>query len=207
MQHIVGRRFRVRARLITAGIAALAVVVIGGGAVAATMVGPGGGVVIAYGIAVIAVAATVIVLWRGTSRLTVGLRTLGAQHPEGVVFLARRLPPVVSDLRAFMRAKGFDAEIGDGWYLGLADYRGFSAWSPAARPQELLLMDWIEIGEVLAVETPTVGGDSRWGVTVDVRPYVVPLTVEVGYASGLVTMALDAVDTVDLVETVLTQRP
>jgi hypothetical protein len=197
----------VRARIITFAALALAIVILSVGGWAAASVLPGGGVLIAYGSALIVVLATALVLWRGTARLTEGLRALAAANPEGVAFLARRLPPAVSDLPAFMRAKGFAEEIGDGWYIGLADYRGLTAWSPERRPRELLLMDWLEVGDVLAVHASTVDDDSPGRVTVDVRPYVVPLTVEVGYAWGLVTMKLDGVDTADLVSAVTAHRP
>jgi len=36
---------------------------------------------------------------------------------------------------------------------------------------------------------------------------VVPLTVDIGAAWGIVTMALDAVDTAELVAAVVAQRP
>ena len=57
------------------------------------------------------------------------------------------------------------------------------------------------------VRTPTAGGDSRWSVTVDVRPYVVPLTVDLGSAYGIVTMTLDAADTTAVVKAVEARRP
>ncbi|MEO5535925.1 MAG: hypothetical protein ABIR17_12440 [Pseudolysinimonas sp.] len=207
MDHVVGRRFRMRARIITAAVLTLAIAIVVGGGWAAASAVPAGGLLLAYVTAVIAVVTTALVLWRGTARLTAGLHALAVAHPDGVVFLGRRMPPVVSDLPAFMRAKGLTGVIGEGWYPALADYRGISAWSPGRHPRELVLVDWIEVGEVRAEHTRSVDGDSHLSVIVDVRPYVLPLTVEVGYAWGLVTMPLDAVDSADLVTTVNAQRP
>lgn len=208
MSQTIARRSRTRARIITiAALAAAVVVIVGGGVAIAVAGGPRNGILVAYGFATIAIATMIAVFAVSTRRLTRALCTLAEQHPDAVVFLARRLPPVVSDLPAFLRSKGIDARIGDGWYPSFADDRGIAACTAGSKPRELLLIDWEEIGDLEMVRTATVGGDSRWSVTVDVRPYVVPLTVDLGAAWGIVTMALDAGDTADVMNAVVARRP
>ena len=202
------RRFSVRARAITYAALAGAVVLVVGGAISVALLGsPRSGILIAYGFAVVTLLVLLVVLAIIATRSSRALRALATAHPDDVVFLARRLPPVVSDLPSFLKAKGIDAQIGDGWYPGTANARGLTVWTPEAEPREVLTIEWAEIGDVLMVRTPTVGGDSRWTVTVDVKPYVIPLTVDVGYAWGIVTMALDAVDTAEFVAAVNARRP
>jgi hypothetical protein len=207
-QHVITRRFRSRARIITAAALGAAVVVLLGGALAiAASGGPRDGILVAYLVAALAIVGLIVSFAAITSRHAVTMRAVALRHPGDVVFLARRLPPVVSDMPAFLRSKGLDVQIGDGWYTALADRRGVSVHSPGRDPRELVLIEWSEIGELTMVRTATVGGDSRWSVTVDVKPYAVPLTVDVGSAAGIVTMALDAVDTTAVVKAVEARRP
>ena len=204
----IARRFGVRARVITFSAVVGAVVLIVGGALAiALMTRPRSGILIAYAFAVVTLVVALVVLAIVTRRSARALRALAAAHPDDVVFLARRLPPVVSDLPSFLKAKGIDAHFGDGWYPGTANRDGIAVWTLEAEPRQVVLIEWAEIGDVLAARTATVGGDSRWSVTVDVKPYVIPLTVDVGYAWGIVTTALDAVDTAEFVTAVNAQRP
>lgn len=208
MSQTIARRTRTRARIITAVALIAAVVAIGGGGVAiAFSGGPRNGILVAYGVATIAIVTMILVFAVITTRLSQAMRALAERHPDAVVFLARRLPPVVSNLPTFLRAKGIDVRIGDGWYPAFADDRGIAACTPGPDPRELLLMEWAEIGDLQMVRTATVGGDSRWSVTVDVKPYVVPLTVDLGDAWGIVTMALDAQDTAAVVKAVAGRRP
>jgi hypothetical protein len=202
------RRFGVRARVITYAALVGAVVLIVGGAIALALTErPRSGILIAYAFAVVTLVVVIVVLAIVTGRSSRALRALAAAHPGEIVFLARRLPPVVSDLPSFLKSKGVDAHIGDGWYPATANGDGITVWTPEAEPRPVVLVEWAEIGDVLAARTPTVGGDSRWSVTVDVKPYVAPMTVDVGSAWGIVTMALDAADTADLVAAVVAQRP
>lgn len=204
----VARRSRTRARIITfTTLIATAVVIGGGGAAIAAMGGPRDGILVAYGFAVIAMVVMIVVFGAITQRLSSAVRTLDRRHPDAVVFLARRLPPVVSDLPAYLRAKGVEAPIGDGWYPAVADHRGIAVCTPGRRTRELLVIEWSEIGELEMVRTATVGGDSRWSVTVDVRPYPLPLTADLGVAWGIVTMALDAADTASALAAVVARRP
>lgn len=207
MQHVT-RRFRSRARIITAAALAIAAVVILGGAMAIALVGDAhGGILVAFGLASFAIASLIAVFAALTARHAKALRRLAERHPDDVVVLARRLPPVVNDLPAFLRSKGLDVEVGDGWYAALIDGRGISVHAGGRRPREVLLMEWTEVGEIAVVRTPTVGGDSRWSVTVDVRPYALPLAVDLGHAWGIVTMPLDAVDTAAVLRAVEARRP
>jgi hypothetical protein len=205
----IARRSRTRARIITAAtVAGAAVVVVGGGIAIALSGGPRNGILVAYLAAVLAITAMIAAFALLTSRHMRALRVLTERHPDAVVFLARRLPPVVSDMPSYLRAKGIPPEvIGDGWYPAVADARGIAVCSTGADPREIVLIEWSEVGDVEMVRTPTVGGDSRWSVTVDVKPYVVPLTVDLGDAWGIITMALDAGDTAATVKAAAAQRP
>jgi hypothetical protein len=202
------RRFGLRARVITFSALGGAALLIVGGAVGLALTGqPRSGILIAYVFATVTVIVVLVVLAIVTARSSRALHALAAAHPDAVVFLARRLPPVVSDLPSFLKAKGIDAHIGDGWYPATAHAGGITVWTLEAKPRPVVTMEWGEIGDVLTTRTSTVGGDSGWRVTVDVKPYVIPLTVDVGAAWGIVTMALDAVDTAALVADVVAQRP
>lgn len=206
--NVITRRFRSRARIITAASSSAAVVVTLGGALAIALSGgPRDGILVAYAVTVAAITGLILSFAVITARHARTLRALASKHPGDVVFLARRLPPVVSDMPAFLRAKGFAVHIGDGWYAALADSRGIAVYSSGRDPKELLLMEWSEIGEIAMVRTPTVGGDSRWSVTVDVKPYVVPLTADLGGAVGIVTMTLDASDTAAVLRAIEARRP
>jgi len=209
LSHTIARRTRNRARIITIVTLTGAAVIVGGGGAAAIALagGPRNGIIAAYGFATIAIVTMITVFGVLTRRLARALRTLAARHPDAVVFLARRLPPVVSDLPAYLRSKGIEVHIGDRWHPAFADGRGIAVCSVGSDPRELLLMEWSEIGALEMVRTATVGGDSRWSVTVDVRPYDVPLTADLGEAWGIVTMALDAADTAAVVAAVDARRP
>lgn len=97
--------------------------------------------------------------------------------------------------------------IGDGWYAAVAGPRGIGVHAAGADPRELVLLEWSELGELAMVRTPTAGGDSRWSVTIDVKPYAVPLTVDLGSAYGIVTMTLDAIDTTAVLKAIAARRP
>jgi len=206
--HTIARRSRTRARVITVGALVGAVVVIAGGSLAiAATGGPRNGILVAHTAASLAIVVMLVVFAAVTFRLSRAMEVLAERHPEAVVCPPRRCPPVVSDLPAYLTAKGLDLHIGDGWYPAVADARGIAVCSPSRNPSELFVIEWQEIGDVEMVRTATVGGDSRWSVTVDVKPYVVPLTVDLGDAWGIATMALDAVDTAETVKAVAAKRP
>lgn len=207
--HPIARRSRTRARIITTVTFVGATVVIGGGALAIGLAGgPRNGILFAHGVASIALVVMIVAFALITSRHARAMRILGERHPDAVVFLARRLPPVVSDMPAYLRGKGLPPDlIGDGWYPAFADARGVAVCSTGSDPREIVLIEWPEVGDVEMVRTATVGGDSRWSVTVDVKPYVVPLTVDLGDAWGIVTMGLDAGDTAAVVKAVAAKRP
>jgi hypothetical protein len=207
--HTIARRSRTRARIITAATLAGAAVVIGGGAVGiAFSGGPRNGILVAHAVASLALVVMIVAFSLLTSRHTSAMRILAERNPGAIVFLARRLPPVVSDMPAYLRGKGLPSDlIGDGWYPAVADARGIAVCSTGSDPQQIVLIEWPEIGDVEMVRTPTVGGDSRWSVTVDVKPYAIPLTVDLGDAWGMVTTGLDAGDTAAVVKAVAAKRP
>lgn len=207
-QHVITRRFRSRARIITAAALAAAVLVTLGGGIAIALAGPPhSGILVAFGLTSTAIVAMIVVFAVITAGHARTLRRLAELHPDDLVFLARRLPPIVNDLPAFLRSKGVDVEIGDGWYAAVVDGRGISVHAAGREPRELVVIEWGELGEITMVRTPTVGGDSRWSVTVDVRPYAVPLTVDLGDAWGIVTMTLDAADTAAVLRAIEARRP
>lgn len=205
----IARRSRTRARIITAATLIAAVLIVVGGALAIAVTGgPRDGILVAYAAASITILAMIVGFALATGRHARALRALADRHPGSVVFLARRLPPIVSDLPAYLRGKGVAPElIGDGWYPAVADERGVAVHSTGSDPRELVLIEWGEMGEVEMVRTATVGGDSRWSVAVDVKPYVVPMTVDVGGAWGIITLTLDAGDTAAIVKAVAARRP
>lgn len=207
--HTIARRSRTRARIITtATLAGASVVVIGGGIAIVLAGGPRDGILVAYGFSVTSIVIALIVFAALTARHARAMAILAERHPDAVVFLARRLPPIVSDMPAYLRSKGLRSDlIGDGWYPAVADERGVAVCSSGRDPREIVLIEWPEIGAVELVRTATAGGDSRWSVAVDVKPYDVPLTVDLGDAWGVVTMALDAGDTDAVVKAVAAKRP
>lgn len=208
MTETIARRSRTRARIITvAALAATVVVGVGGGIAIALTGGPRNGILAVYGATLLTIVTTIIVFAVLTARLSRALQTLSQRHPDAVVFLARRLPPVVSDMPAYLRAKGIETHIGDGWLVAFADDWGIAVCSSGSNPRELVVIEWPEIGAIDMVRTATVGGDSRWSVTVDVRPYDVPLTVDLGVAWGIVTMALNRADTEAVMKAVAARRP
>lgn len=121
---------------------------------------------------------TVRPAWHGLA-----LRRLAKQHPEGLVFLAERQATLAPDLPAYMAAKGYTADVSQGWFAALVDDRGITAWSSGPTPKQLLLMPWDELGAIAALEFTTVDGRSSRGISVDVAPYATPLVVTVGFAA------------------------
>ena len=132
-----------------------------------------------------AVAGTTV----GSIRRAQALKRVWAQHPDDLVFLARRQPSVVSDLAVYLGSRGITADVADRWLVGLVDDRGISAWSVGTAPAELLLMPWGELGSIEVCDLES-GGTAR-GIAVDVRPFDTPLVVAIGYAAFGLTSALD----------------
>jgi len=137
----------------------------------------------------VALAAAVAGATIGSIRRAQALKRVTAQHPDGLVFLARRQPSVVSDLAVYLGQRGISADVADRWLVALIDARGISAWSLAGAPTELLLMPWGELGAIEVTDVEF-GGRAR-GIAVDVRPFDTPLIVTVGYAAFGLTSALD----------------
>lgn len=164
------------------------------------------------GIACLVVAASLVLLF-GVLRLlsfrhAAALAALRRRHPDGVVFLAKRRPPIVSDLETWLDGKGLDdVEVGDGWIPILVDERGISAWTSGPEPRQLLLMEWWELGEIGITDTADVAGHDGWGVAVDVRPYAVPLIADLGDTNGYIILPLSRGDARRVVEAVNARRP
>jgi hypothetical protein len=140
-------------------------------------------------------------------RYALALRHLERLHPDGLVFLAARQPTLAPDLPAYMAAKGYDADVSQGWYAALVDERGISAWSVGARTRELLLMPWSELGAIVECTFTTVEGRSRRGISVDVAPYETPLIVTVGFAAYGVTAEFGRAGTAEVAASTAAMRP
>lgn len=142
-------------------------------------------ILIGVGVALCAAVAGATV---GSVRRARALRRVTAANPDGLVFLARRQPSVVSDLAMYLSARGITADVADRWLVGLVDDRGISAWSLDAAPAELLLMPWAELGSIEVCDLES-GGKGR-GIAVDVRPFDTPLITAIGYAAFGLTSSL-----------------
>ncbi|MEO5920031.1 MAG: hypothetical protein ABIQ01_02700 [Pseudolysinimonas sp.] len=116
------------------------------------------------------------------------LARVGAAHPDGLVFMARRQPSLVSDLAVYLRARDIDADVADRWLVALVDDRGVSVWGIGSAPAELLLMPWSELGAIEVTDLES-GGRGR-GIAVDVRPFDTPLIVAIGYSAFGLTATL-----------------
>jgi hypothetical protein len=114
-------------------------------------------------------------------RRALALRRVTLDHPDGLVFLARRQPAIVSDLAEYLRAHDITADVADRWVIALVDDRGISAWGLGSHPEQLLLMTWDEIGPIEVTDLDS-GAKDR-GVAVLVRPSTDPLVASIGYAA------------------------
>ena len=133
---------------------------------------------------VVAVAGATI----GSLRRADALKRVAAQHPDALVFLARRQPSLVSDLAVYLAQRGISADVADRWLVALVDGRGLSAWSVESSPAELLLMPWSELGAIEVTDLES--GRPGRGIAVDVRPFDTPLIVAIGYAAFGLTASL-----------------
>lgn len=136
----------------------------------------------------VALAAAIAIATIGSWRRARALKQVTSTHPDGLVFLARRQPSVISDMAIYLGARGISADVADRWLVGLVDDRGISAWSLDATPTELLLMPWAELGSIEVTDLES-GGTGR-GIAVDVRPFDTPLIVAIGYAAFGLTSSL-----------------
>lgn len=197
------RRFR-----ITAGIAAAAVVLVAIALVTVIVVvvprrdATGDAILIGVGFVLIAAVALATI---GSLRRARALARVTAAHPDGLVFLARRQPSLVSDLAVFLSARGITADVADRWLVALVDERGMSAWSLDQTPAELLLMKWDEIGSIEICDLES-GGTAR-GIAVDVRPFETPLIVAIGYAAFGLTSSLGREGVAEVAERAEAARP
>ena len=116
-------------------------------------------------------------LWNG-----IGLLRIRRLRPDALVFLARREPTLAPDLPMYLHRKDITADVNDKWVPAVIDERGIAAWSSGFTPREVILMDWSELGDVIATEFVSLEGGKKFGITVDVRPFPTPLVVRVGYS-------------------------
>lgn len=140
-------------------------------------------------------------------RNEVALRRLVRAHPDALVFLAWRQPTLAPDLPTFLRRKNLVVQVKDTWTPAVVDDRGISAWTSGPRPKQLLLMEWSELGEIVASDFTDVQGRTRFGIAVDVRPFPTPLIVLVGYAWLGVQGGFDRSETVGVADATNSMRP
>lgn len=133
-------------------------------------------------IAVIAVVLLLLGLGGASIRNGIGLMRIQRLRPDALVFLARREPSLAPDLPLYLHRKDIVADVTDKWVPAVIDERGLAAWSSGLRPRELILMEWSELGEIIATEFVTLDGAKKFGIAVDVRPFPTPLVVRVGYS-------------------------
>ena len=159
-------------------------------------------------------ALAVLVMWALLTLVTgraawngLALRRLAKLHPTALVFLAERQATLAPDLPAYMAAKGYTADVSQGWFPALVDDRGISAWSPGPWPRELLLMPWAELDSITATAFTTIDGRPGRGIAVDVAPYATPLIVTVGFAAFGVQAAFGSRGIAEIVAASNAQRP
>jgi hypothetical protein len=140
------RRFRVAAAGVVAAILALVALAVIAFVIAVPRPDVAADVILVVGL--IALAAVLALATIGSLRRGRALRIVTMQHPDGVVFMARRQPSMVSDLSVYLGSRGITADVADRWLVGLVDRRGISAWSVGRAPAELLLMPWSELGSI-----------------------------------------------------------
>lgn len=158
-------------------------------------------------VAVIAVVALLLALGASSIWNAVGLLRIARLKPDALVFLARREPSLAPDLPMYLHRKDITADVSDRWLAAVIDERGMAAWSCGFRPRELLLMEWSEIGDVIATDIRSLDGGPGFGITVDVRPFPTPLVVRVGYAMLGLQAAFDRAGTVAVSDAANAKRP
>jgi hypothetical protein len=187
------RRFRRKAGLI----ALLAVVLVSGALVAAIILttDPDASASIVAWAVTAALAGGVGAFAASSARREIAMREVAGLNPDGLVYLARRQPALISDLETYLGSSPVASAVADRWVVALAGTRGLSAWSVGRRSQELLLIPWTDLGslEVTRLE------NGRAGVAVDVKPFATPLLVSVGYSAFGVLTALDRAGVAEVV--------
>jgi hypothetical protein len=151
-----------------------------------------------------ALAIAVVVFAVNSLRRSRAIRDVMATNPDGVVFLGRRQPSLVSDLSTYVPDSGVLAEVSDRWVIASIDSRGMTAWSIGAGSRELLLMPWADVG---TVEATRLEGSGRPGIAVDVKPFPTPLVVSVGYSAFGIMAAFGRRGVAEIVEATNALRP
>ncbi|CAN5125928.1 hypothetical protein BH11ACT3_BH11ACT3_10730 [soil metagenome] len=133
----------------------------------------------------------------------IALRNVKRHTPDGMVFLARRQPALVSDLASYIADPEIYDQVSDRWVVASIDARGMGAWSVGRDARELILVPWQMIGSIEPIELES----GRPGVAVDVKPYPTPLVVAVGYAAFGVMAAFGRRGVDEVVATANSVRP
>ncbi|CAN5589087.1 hypothetical protein BH09ACT4_BH09ACT4_17030 [soil metagenome] len=195
------RRFRQRAGLlaivacvVVVGAVSVAVVLTSGAEFSASLVAWVVSGALAIGAAVFAVSSL---------RRSSAIRQVAVQHPDALVFLARRQPAVISDLGNYLGGSGVATEVADKWLVAVADDRGLSAWSIGRDSRELLIMPWKDVGSIEQTRLE----NGRPGVAVDVKPFETPLVVSVGFSAFGIHAALDRAGVAEVVAASSAFRP
>lgn len=130
------------------------------------------------------IAVVLLLMGLGASSIwnSIGLIRLARLKPDALIFLARREPTLAPDLPMYLHRKDLAVDVSDRWLPAVIDERGLAAWSGGFRPRELVLMEWSELGEIVATDFRSIDGHGLFGIAVDVRPFPTPLIVRVGYS-------------------------
>jgi hypothetical protein len=158
--------------------------------------------VVFWGVAAAMVVAAVALVVTSRSRVQ-ALRRVHAENPDGVVFLARRQPAVISDLATYVDDAAIYDQVADRWVVASIDARGMSAWSLGPESRELVLMPWDVVGYIQYTRLDN-GSD---GVAVDVKPFPEPLVVSVGYAASGIMASFSRRGVTEVVATANALRP
>lgn len=160
-------------------------------------------------VGVVVIVAAALALGATISiRRALALRRVTRDHPDGLVFLARRQPALTSDLADYFQAHGIPTDlvdlIADRWLVALVDFRGIAVLTLGPAPVEVLLVPWSEIGTLEATDLEN--GARGCGISVPIPPGD-PLVVSIGYAAYGFTAAVGRASVAEIVERANAQRP
>jgi hypothetical protein len=198
---VFARRFRRTAGFLALAAVVALVVLLVTAAVLVTGPDPGTSLV-AFSVGA-ALIAGVVVLVVTSRRRSVALRQVSLANRDGVVFLARRQPALVSDLATYLGDQQIYDEVSDRWVVASIDARGMTAWSVGRDARELLLVPWDQIGSI----DPARLESGRTGIAVDVKPFEDPLIVSVGYSAFGIMAAFGRRGVAEVIESANALRP
>lgn len=196
------RRFRLTAGLTAGAIVLASVAVVAMLFVIAPRHNVGDAILV---VAIVVLCAAIAGSAVGSVRRAQSLKAVSELHPDGLVFLARRQPSLVSDVSVYLAQRQVEADVADRWLAALVDERGISVWSAGPRPAELLLMPWADLSSIEVTDLDH--GVRGKGIEIDVRPFETPLIASIGYAAFGLTSTLDRAGVAEVVARTNGLRP